>query len=344
METYLEGRPGLFVDEFFFTPEISGKGSKARGSLRRPGSPKRLRAALAAGLAVVLLAGFFVLRMGGGAQGQVFAYALARGDKHTYDLTLTMNAVPAGVPNAQPFEGKVNATLAYEVVDEAADGSSTVAMTLQNMSMEPNMGTAMPNGTTLRVTIAPDGRVTNVEGAGGVFGAAGASLGALPGSPQDTAGSQFMFPQFPSDAVAPGDSWDEESTFPLPFGDNAVTVNVNGKHNGFENSQFGNVAKFHHSTTMPLNISFAFAELAQSMGDAAASIPPGAENAVMRITGDMSMDADSLVIPDTGELVSLDGDVKMTMHMKMEGLPEGAGAPGDFAFTSTMDVAMLRTS
>ena len=166
----------------------------------------------------------------------------------------------------------------------------------------------------------------------------------MPGSPSDTAGSQFVFPQYPSNAVKPGDSWSEDSAFPLPFGDNKVTVHMSGKHNGFEESQYGRVAKFHHTITSPLDISFTFADLFASMGEmAGGSAPPnGAENAAMRITGDLSMEADSLVLPGTSDLVRLDGVGKMKMHMQVQGIPEGADGSGDVAIDTTMKVAMVR--
>jgi hypothetical protein len=327
-------RPGLFVDEFWFT--LSGP------ARTRSASPRRLRAAVAAGVAVVLVAALLVLRMSGGVEAMVFRYAMAKGDKHTYDLSLSMSGVVAGVPDAPPIQGTVNATLGYEVI--SSDGSSSVVeLTLSNVRAVPSMG-AVPGESRMRVTIAPDGSVTKVEGSGGVFGAAGASVGSLssiPGSPSDTAGSQFVFPQYPSEAVKPGDTWSENTTFPLPFGDNKVTINVSGTHNGFEESPYGRVAKFHHTITSPLDISFTLAEVFSAMEGAAP--PPGAENAAMRITGDLSMDADSLVLPDSSDLVRLDGTGKMKMYMQMKGVPQGAdGAPTDIAIDTTMKIAMIR--
>jgi hypothetical protein len=364
MDTQLSGQTArqlAFVDEFWFSP--SGKGA-GLGTVRAAGpslsglrvggrkAPNRLVAALAAGLVVVLVAAFFVVRMSGGAEGQVFAYALAQGEKRTYDLSITINGVAAGVPDAPPIQGTVSATMGYEVVSKEADGSSVVEFTLQNLRSEPAaaFGPGAAGGS-LRVTIAPDGSVTDVEGVGGVFGAAGSSLNSfseLPGSPSDTAGSQFMFPQYPGEKIAAGDSWDEESSFPLPFGDNTITVKSTGKHNGFEDDpKFGRVGKFHHSISAPMDMEFTMADLFSAMSEAlegqAGQVPPEASNAVMKITGDMSMDADSLVIPDTSELVRLDGTAKMSMRMVLEGLPQGAGGPpGDLAFDMTMKITMLR--
>jgi hypothetical protein len=350
------------VDEFWFSPSTKGVAERSpspsgpslsglRVSGRR--SRGRLMAAVAAGLVVVLAAAFFVTKMSGGAKGQVFQYALEQGQKQTYDLSITLSGVAAGVPDAPPLQGKLGATLGYEVVENNADGSTVVEFTLENLRSDPPsaFGAGVPDGSKLRVTIAPNGSVTDVQGVGGVFGAVGSSMSSfssLPGSPSDTAGSQFMFPEYPTNKIAPGDGWDEETAVPLPFGDNTVTVKTTGKHNGFtDDPAFGQVASFHHAITAPMNIELSIADLLGAMGEAvggqdAGSLPPDAADAVMKITGDMSMDADSLVIPDTGELVRLDGTAKVAMRMVMDGLPDGAGAPDDLAFDMTMKITMLR--
>lgn len=362
MDTQLRGsvaRQLAYVDEFWFGPSANGSLASAlgrgpsRSGFRVSGrrAPRRTVAALAAGIVVVLVAGLLVVRMGGNAEGQVFRYALGQGTRRTYDLSITVSGAAAGVDDAPPIQGSISATMGYEVLSTQPDGSSEVAFTLENLSSDPPGAFAPGTGNgTLRVKIAPDGSVTDVQGVGGIFGAAGASLdslGGLPSSPSDTAGSQFMFPQYPGDKIAPGDSWDEESSFPVPFGDNTITVKTSGKHNGFEDaSAYGRVAKFHHAISAPMDIEFTMAELFRSMSEAlggqAGAVPPGAESAVMKISGDMSMDADSLVVPDTSELVRLDGTAKMSMRMVLEGLPSGAGAPGDVAIDMTMKITMLR--
>jgi hypothetical protein len=349
-----------FVDEFWFGPSARGTGLPAPrtagpslSGLKVAGrKPRRSRlvAALGAGLVVVLVAAFFVLRGGGSAQGQVFQYALEPGHKQVYDLTISLNGVAAGVPDAPPIEGTLSAKLAYEVVSR--DGNGTVVeFVLEDVRTDPP--SALGSGqsaTKLRVTIAPNGSVTAVEGAGGVFGAAGSSMNSvssLPGGPSDTAGSQFMFPEYSVNKIAPGDGWNEETTVPLPFGDASVTVKTIGTHNGFgDDPAFGRVAKFHHAITAPLDMEFSIAELFSAMGESlggdAGSVPQEAADVVMKITGDMSMDADSLVVPETSELLRLDGTAKMSMRMVMEGLPDDAGAPGDLAFDLTMKIGLVR--
>jgi hypothetical protein len=364
MDTLLSGQTArelAHVDEFWFGPSAKGAGLSAGragpslSGLRVGGrkAPNRLVAALAAGLVVVLVAAFFVVRMSGGAEGRVFRYALTQGEKHTYDLSITMTGVVAGITDAPPIQGTITATMGYEVVSTEPDGSSVVNFTLQNLKSDPPGGFGPgAGGGTLRVKVAPDGSVTDVQGVGGVFGAAGSSLDAfsdLPGSPSDTAGSQFMFPQYPGGKIAQGDTWNEESSFPLPFGDNTITVKSSGTHNGFvDDPQYGNVGKFHHKISAPLNIEFTLQELFEEMskafgGQGTVPVPAEAANAVMKITGEMTMDADSLVVPDTNEVVRLDGTAKQSMRIVMENLPQGAGGPpGDLAIDMTMKITMLR--
>ena len=156
MDTQLSGsavRQLAYVDEFWFSPSAKGAGPSA-GFLNGRGvgpslsglkvggrkAPNRLVAAIAAGLVVVLIAAFFVVRMSGGAEGRVFRYALTKGEKRTYDLSMTMSGVVAGVPNAPPISGTVTGTLGYEVVSTEPDGSSTIELTLA----EPADGPAAP--------------------------------------------------------------------------------------------------------------------------------------------------------------------------------------------------------
>jgi hypothetical protein len=343
------------VDEFYFAPGRGRSvmvGNAASGAARggrgfKRSSRSRLLAAMLAAVVVVGAAGFFVMRSGGSAEAMVFKYAFNKGNKQTYALSITLNAVPAGVPDAQSFEGKIDATLGYEVVNTLEDGSSVVDVTLEGVSISPNpSGAPVPTEFgKLTVTVGPDGTVKKVEGSGGVFGAAGAVMGPssspMGADPSDSTGSQFLFPQFPTNAIAPGDTWDEDATFPLPFGNQSVTVHTKGKHNGFEDGEHGRVAKFHQSMTSPFDFSFSLAEIAGTQGGA---VPPEAQNAVFKITGDMSMDADSLVVPETGDLVRMDGTGKMGMRMQMEGLPSRPGMPTDFAMDVTMKISMIRVS
>jgi hypothetical protein len=364
MDTQLSGsavRQLAYVDEFWFSPSAKGAGPAA-GLLNGRGvgpslsglkvggrkAPNRLVAAIAAGLVVVLIAAFFVVRMSGGAEGRVFRYALTKGDTRTYDLSMTLSGVAAGVPNAPPISGTVTGTLGYEVVSSEPDGSSTVELTLQNLRMDPPTG-ALPSGTnTMRVKIAPDGSITAIEGTGGILGATGAGMDSsfLPANPSDGPASQFMFPEFPDDKIAPGSKWSEDVEVPLPFGDGAMKIHVAGSHEGTETSAFGDVAKFHHAITSPLDLKFTFAELFRAMGEAlggsAGGVPPEAQNAAMVITGNLDMVADTLVLPDTAELVRLDATIDMDMRMKLEGLPASAGAPEDFAIDMAMKVLMIR--
>ncbi len=360
MDTQLRGHAALqlaYVDEFWFSPSAKGAGPSPNGAhgpslsgLRVGGrrAPKRLVAALAAGLVVVLVAAFLVLRMSGGAEGSVFRYALSQGQKRTYDLTMTMSGAAAGVPNAPPIQGTITGTLGYEVVSSEPDGSSTIELTMENLEMEPATGAIPPGKQTMRVKIAPDGSITGVEGAGGILGATGAGMDSslLPGNPSDGPASQFMFPQFPDDKIAPGATWSEDVDVPLPFGGDAIKVHVAGEHVGVEDTAFGQAAKFHHTITTPLDLRFTFAELFESMGEAlggsAGNIPPEARDAAMVIEGNLNMVTDTLVIPDTTDLVRLDADIDMNMRMKLEGVPASAGAPEDFAIDMTMKVVMLR--
>ncbi len=316
-----------------------------------PSAPSRRKpkwAVIAAALVVIVAGTAFVLRSSGSAEAVAFRYAFAEGEKQAYDITMSVTAKPIGVPDAQPFEGTMHAAMGYEVVDLEEDGSATLEMTIGGISFEPNVSTPPAENSTLRVRIAPDGRIASVKGTGGLFGAAGASLDSLAslpaGAPTESAGSQFMFPRFPADAVKPGDTWTESTSVPLPFGSGDIKMTSTGRHDGYEDSSAGRLARFHHAIEAPLDMSFNLAEMASRLGDQAGPIPNGAENASFTIGGKMSMDADSLVIPDTSELVRLDGTVNLSMTMKFAGASAELGGPTDLAFESTMRMSMVHVT
>jgi hypothetical protein len=310
-----------------------------------PTISRRLLAGLMAVLVVLGGAGFFVIRTGGEAEALVYRYAFKLGDTRTYDLSISMNVVPSGIPDAEPFDGKVHGTVGLDVVDQQEDGSAVIELGMTNMTFEPAIGSGGFDPGKLKLNVAPDGRISSVEGTGGLLGAAGAALNSTMTStanPTDTASNQFVFPQFPSNKLKPGDTWNETSTMKFPFGGEAITMTVEGRHDGFEDTTYGEAAKVHHLVQSPLDLSFSFQEMFAELGSATSgAIPSQLSSATMKITGDISMDTESLVMPSTSDLIKMDGTLKSTMRMVLEGAP--AGAPTEpLAFDATMKIAMLR--
>ncbi len=314
----------------------------------------RLLPALIAGLLVSGAAGYFAINKSFN-DGELvsFRYSYASGDKRTYDMTMEMNMKPAGLPDAAPFEGTMNATMNLDVVSKAEDGSTVIDIKMSNVALQPNLNAGPGDVGKMRVTIAPDGRVTRVEGVGGPFGAAGIDVGSflnIPGGgATDGASSQFLFPQFPSEGVRPGDSWTEETVMPLPFSDVPIKVKTEGTFEGYQQTLYGQAARMHHVVTMPMNFDFTLAQLFQSMAavteGGAPPVPLEAQSARFVVSGSMKMITDSLVLPDGGDIAKMVGTTDMDLNMRIDGVPADQleGSPGEFSMAGTTKMTIIRT-
>ena len=314
----------------------------------------RLLPALIAALLVSGAAGYFAYpKSSTDAELVSFRYAYEAGDKRIYDITMQMDMKPSGLPDSAPFQGTMNATMGLDVVSKAEDGSTIIEIEMSNISVQPNLGTGPGDIGKMRVSIAPDGRVTKVEGVGGPFGAAGIDVGSflnIPGGgATDSASSQFLFPQFPNEGVRPGDSWTEETVLPLPFSVDPIKVTSVGTFEGYEQTTYGRAAQMHHVVTMPMNFSFTLAELFQSMAaiteGGAPPVPIEAQGARFVISGSMKMITDSLVLPGGGDITKMSGTTEMDLNMHIEGVPASAleGSPGEFSMAGTISMTILRT-
>jgi hypothetical protein len=283
----------------------------------------------------------------------VFRYAFAQGDTRSYNMTMDMNFVPHS-DGAEPFSGMISSTMTINVVKRLADGASVLDVSISNVKVEPPTDApSLPNdGAQMRITLAPDGRVLYFEGTGGVLGGVGSisnQLFAGGSHASDEAQSQFLFPRFADKAVKPGDTWKESSSFELPFGNEKTTVTATGKHRGFQNSSYGRVAKLHYAVQSPLNVAFTLSDLAKiaaqerAPGSDPIGVPTGLANAKFTMAGDMTMNADTLVLPSTSDLVKLDGTMKTTMHLAIEGIPsEAETVPRAMDFDATVRMSIVR--
>lgn len=334
-------------EEFSFSPPAT-----------EPTVSRRLISILVALVLVAGVGGYVLLRLSRSAEAVVFRYSFTQGETATYELSMDMTAMPKGIPEApQSIDVSVRATMDLNVVEVSDDGNSVVEINMRNIQITPNEAGVPADLGTVRVTIAPDGRITNVEGLGGLFSVTGAdpsSFLGLPGGGTDGAASQFFFPQYPPDAIAPGDKWSESSTFPFPFGGEEITMKVDGRHDGFDDTPFGRAARIHHHIDFPMDIEFTIAELfeamlqfAEAFGDGTRPVepPPAAlRNAKMVFNGGMQMDSDSLVLPETGDFVQLDGTGTMAFSMRFEGIPQSelGGAPSEFQMDAKFDMSIVR--
>lgn len=353
----MDARTPETTEEFVFAPPDSTEEFVFAPPGKQP-VPRRLISLLLAFLLVAGVGGFFFVRLSRSAEAQIFRYVFTEGETATYELSMDMSATPKGIPEApQSLDVGVKATMDLEVVDVANDGTTVLDIRMRNLQVTPAEGPLPADLGTVRVTMAPDGRISKVEGVGGLFSLTGADPSAffgLPGGGTDAAGSQLFFPQYPTDAIAPGDDWSESSTFPFPFGDEKITLTVDGRHDGFEDTPFGRAARIHHRINFPMDIEFTFTELfeamlkfAEAFGDGSRPtepLPAPLQNAKMIFGGNMTMDSDTLVLPDTGDFVQLDGTGVMSLTMKLEGVPQDQlqGQPAEISMDAKFDLSVVR--
>lgn len=262
-------------------------------------------------------------------------------------MDMGIKLTPRGGPSAQPFKGRVRASMNITAFDKRSDGTTIVDLSLTDVRTAPQRG-APSKGGRLRLAIAPDGRVTNVEGTGGVFSIAGVDPGSLLGgsgsNPADTTSSQVLFPQYPANAIEPGDTWSHTTTAPLPFGDGKVEVRTDGRFEGYTDSPLGRAAKIGLRITTPIDYTVTVADLAKA-NTGAVPTPAAPSDARIVLDGETVTASTALVLPGTSDLVRLDGKTTMTVQMKVEGVPaeQLEGAPSDYVFDATITMSIVRT-
>lgn len=326
------------VDEFIFYPgnELGGTAAGRR----------RTYAFIAAFSLVVAIAGVAFLRSSSPAHAVALAYNFDLKGARIYDVSMEMKMTPRGVDGAEDFEGQVDGTLVMEVRNKAEDGSAVVVVRFRDVTVEPAVADVPADWGEMKMRVAPDGRITDVRGSGGLFAGAGTTLGAPLAAqgtaPADTAGTQYLFPRFPDDLVRPGDTWDEDASVELPFGSKPLVMKTEGRHKGYADTAYGEAVKLNHSVSAPFDHTFTFADIAAAIGESSLAIPPQFSSAAMEMRGSTEMDADSLVIPSTGEAVEMKGVVDMSMDIKVTGIPLPPGQGSEVGFDAKITIDMTR--
>lgn len=351
-----------------------------RPEFATPPSRRTSRPLFVALLSVVVIAASVAVVLTQGtesAEAVTYRHAFTAGETRTYDLSMSMDMTVDGAPDEDSISGRMTGTMTMSVLEVHDDGSALVDVTVSNIQVEGVTPDQAPfdgqQEQTVRMTIAPDGRVVSVESGSLDFLPIGAP--GLPGESSPTGGSssQLLVPQFPDDGIAPGDRWsethevplvDEETKkefeeegapFPLPV-DGAMEVTVEGRHDGFEETEYGRAARIHQDIHMPMDLEFPlgafFAAFIEGLGGAfagpdqpAPTVPPELMDAVMLMQGQMDMAADTLVRVEDGDLVRMDGEMDMDMRIEMRNLPQefSQGAPSDMTMRGTMTMHVLRT-
>jgi hypothetical protein len=319
----------ILIDEFVFSPHEEAKASAAPGTPgpKRAGAHKRF---IAGGLALLLVAVgalFFVLRGGEKVAAAVYTYAFQPGDVRNYEMVAKISMKSSGGPAAtEPFEGEMRGRFGFKVIAKMEDGSGIVEMSMSDIRFEPASFPFPTDAGTVRLGIAPDGRIKSVNGTGGLMGAMGGVMqpsSGDTGNPSDTMGNQFLFPQFPAEAVASGDEWETRTEETFPGTDQKIVITTKGRLGGGESTDYGDAVKVIHEIDMPMDVTMSFADVFNELGSqfgGAPAPPPDAAGAAMSMKGAFNVDSESLVLRGTNDLVKMTGVMDMDMTMSLMGM------------------------
>lgn len=294
----------------------------------------------------------------GSAEAVVFRYAFTEGETRTYELRTDMDldtTSSAQAPDVS-FTGSMTATMTVTTEEVRDDGTTVLKVVMTDVEFTLEEGAQappIPDETEAKITIGPDGTVVSVDGTFGAFGlsdAAGSLLGDA--NPGDNTAPQMLFPRFPDREIGPGDTWSETTEVPLGVGGASVEVRTDGRHDGFEDTDFGRAAKITASVEVPMDLELPFGELfsglAESLGahGGQATVPPDYAEAKMVMTGTTTGETTSLVIPENADAVRVDGTMTLDQHLTFEDFPQPPGGKPlqDVTVAGTIRIAMERVS
>lgn len=303
-----------------------------------------IAAAILAVFALVVAA--LLLRPSGEPTGAAaaFRYIFASGERRSYDLDMQITFTPRDDATTQGFEGRVSATLDIAAVERRPDGSTVLDLSVREVSTSPGRTNLPTEGGRLRLTIAEDGRVLDAEGTGGLFSIAGVDPGALLGGSGsgDSAGSQLLFPQLPSEAIEPGDEWSRTSSIPIPFGDERLDVRLKGLFEGYEDTEHGRAARIRLDVDTPIDYRVTIAELTKAAREAVPSSPqPTPPEGQIELDGNTKTESRALLLPSTNELIRLEGTTKMSVEMNVSGA-QVRGIARAYAFDAIIEMDIVR--
>lgn len=279
-------------------------------------------------LALVLL---FVAACAAQAEPMKLAYKFTKNEVDKYKLSMNMTVNMPGLPDGKPLDMKMEMTLRQRTLEVYPDGSARVrASYAVDRVTGPGMDNAkskVPQQSTVVMTMAPDGRVSNVEGLEKLMGASG-----IPGMDMSQFGNMMgMNAMFPENPVDTGYTWNQ--TIPIPFLGTDATV---------KSSVLSVGEKIWSIPTVKICQDFAMtgdmAKMMQSVMGSSSSggaVPAG-------LTGNMAMNGkmEFDFAHSIGKILKGKGDIAGTFNLH---IPGSSGSTGmDMAMQMNMRISMSR--
>ncbi|HEX5949582.1 MAG TPA: hypothetical protein VFZ96_01155 [Actinomycetota bacterium] len=288
---------------------------------------------------LALVAGFVAFASLGGdeqsASAQPLSLVFAEGENRTYTLHMTMDGqleADEMLGGSQALEMDMTQTMTLDVVSVNDDGVATVRVTIEDVSGSVN-GIEMPESAadipSIDMQIAPDGRVLT---AGGLSFAGFDQTGGagFPGMGQ-------MTPLLPDGPVEPGDTWTEEFSQDIPFGEGSIEYTATNTLERYEDVEGVEAAVVTSSYTVPMDFRIDFDELLESMGGGhGITGATGMAGASISYVGEGSFVMTSWVAREAKELLKMSSSGSFDMTMAFGGVPGLDAAEmafaGDFTY------------
>jgi hypothetical protein len=306
---------------------------------RGPSTGLRMRTPLALALVIVLLgavgAYWFLNRPAkSGGSGTAFAMSLTKGSSYRYSTEVSATGTISVGGQQQPFSMDVTETMGWAVQSVDADGTATVAVTIEGLSGTvdgvPAQTTGLPPVT---VKITKDGQMLSAVGFAPELDSGFGN--SLPGS------DQFL-PALPDHPVEPGDTWTTSYDQDVPYADGTLHYEATNTLLRYEDIDGVRAAVIQTHLQLPLNITFKLSEMAKAFGESTDDVPKGAK---MVFRGEVSLDQTSWFDPAAGELVKTSMRGNFDIRIAFKGIPQSELPGGDeVSFVGTMSVKVDRLS
>ncbi len=315
------------------------------GSSSPPARTRRPTGFIVGAVVVVLalVAGLVAFNTLGGegndASAQPLALTFVQGDATTYRMHMTMNGeMDAGelLGGAQALDMDVTQVVTWEVTSVDDEGVATIAVTIEQMSGTVN-GMELPSDAVatepMEIQIAPDGRILSAGG----MSFAGADL---------TGGASFpgmgqMTPMLPDGPVAPGDTWEEGFSQDVPFGEGTIEYTSTSTLERYEDVDGVNAAVITTEYTVPMDLTFDFGELLDSMGGAEGVTGSALRaDAKMTLGGEGSFTQTAWVDVEAGEMLKMTSSGTFDMTIGYTGVEMLEGTEVTFAGDFTQDLTV----
>lgn len=293
---------------------------------------------------LALVAGFVAFTSLGGdeqrASAQPLSLAFTKGESRTYAIHMTMDGqieASETLGGSQSLQMEMTETMTWKVVSVHEDGVATVRVTIDEISGSVN-GIEMPAETgdvpAIEMQIAPDGRVLT---AGGLSFAGFDQTGGagFPGMGQ-------MTPLLPDGPVEPGDTWTEEFSQDIPFGEGSIEYTATNTFERYEDVDGVQAAVITSAYQVPMDFRIDFGKLLETMGGAEGITgATGLAGASIAYGGEGSFGMTSWIDLEAKEMLKMSSSGSFDMTMSFQGVAglEDAqmGFTGDFTQDLTLE-------